>query len=185
MELNNGTSSGVRNVNLNTQSLLSTMLSTLQNANNIGDVENQLKLVDPDFSLIVSTTDRNSALSFEYSTNPALGMNFYYAVANNPMAVTNYFVDPVWGNRIPKPTDATTWYGVTRRNNLLNLASSTSSFNIPKFQDLMNKNIKQGGAVWDFTIYQLIVDSSSMDLYVRLLSDPNRWYKIPLNNMFK
>lgn len=184
MELNNGTPSGGNKINTNTQSMLATMLATLQNSNTIADVQSQLSSFNSDFSLIVNAANSTTPLSFEYSTNPSLGMNYYYPDANKTFAVTNFFLNPVWSNRIPAPTDDTTWYGVTRRNNLLNLALQNDKFDINSFQTLMNTTIPNGGAVWNFTIYQLIFDSKNMDLYVRILSNPSVWNKIPLGKLF-
>jgi hypothetical protein len=184
MELNNGTPSGGTTVNTSVQSMLATMLDTLQNSNSISDVQTQLNSAQSDFSLIVNTASSTTPLSFEYSTNPNLGMNYYYPTANQTFAVTNFFLDPVWGNRIPTPTDATTWYGVTRRDNLLNLASGSNQFNVSSFETLMDTPMSNGGAVWSFTIYQLIFDSSTMNLYVRILSNPSTWNQIPLKQLF-
>jgi hypothetical protein len=185
MELNNGTPSGGHIVDTNTQSMLATMLDTLQNSSSLSDVQTKLSSVKSDFSLIVNTANSTMPLSFEYSTDPSLGTNYYYPTPTQTFAVTNFYLDPVWGDRIPVPTDATTWEGVTRRNNLLNLASKSNQFNVYNFQTLMNVQIDQGGAVWGMTIYQLIFDASTMDLYVRLVNDPATWNRIPLSKVFK
>lgn len=85
---------------------------------------------------------------------------------------------------IPTPTDATTWNGVTRRNNLLNLAGQPGQFDIPSFKALMEKDLAHGGAAWDLTIYQLIFDQSSFNLYIRTVQNPQQWTEVPLKKFF-
>jgi hypothetical protein len=185
MELNNGTPSGGHAVNLNTQSMLIRMLATLQNSKNLSDAVSQLNNVQSDFSLIVSAADKSVPLSFEYSTNPILGLNYYFPDTSKAFAVTNFYLDPVWGGQIQDPTDDATWMGVTRRNNLINLSQQTAKFDISSFQKLMITDISSGGAAWNMTIYQIIFDESDYSLYLRITSgQPNNWVKIPLQQLF-
>ncbi|MBY0379569.1 MAG: hypothetical protein K2P99_04100, partial [Burkholderiales bacterium] len=137
MELNSGSPSGGAAVNLNTQSMLIRMLKTLQDSKSLSEVSSQLNNVNSDFSFIVNVADKVRPLSFEYSTNSILGMNYYSPDISKAFAVTNFYLDRIWENRIPNPTDYVTWMGVTRRNNLINLSKQTDKFNIISFQKLM------------------------------------------------
>ncbi len=186
MELNNGSPSGGHTVNLATESMLIRMLTTLQQSQSLSDTVDQLRNVKSDFSLIVSAADKSRPLSFEYSTSQTLGMNDYYPdISIKPFAVTNFYLDPVWGNRIPTPTDETTWMGVTRRNNLLNLSQQSAQFDIKSFENLMSTDISAGGAAWSLTIYQIIFDESDYSLYLRIIANqPNDWVQIPLKPLF-
>lgn len=186
MELNSGSPSGGHKVGIRAKSMLSRMLMTSQNASTLTQVAQALGDVSSDFSLIVNTNDTHALTSFEYSTDPSLGMKYFYPAYDIVNAVTNFFLDPLWGNHIPIPTDETTWMGVTRRNNLLNLGNSLENqFDVPTFQTLMNTPIQNGGALWSFTIYQLILDESNLDLYVKINSESStNWTKIPLKNFF-
>ena len=184
MELNNGMPSGGDAINTNTTSMLARMLQTLQNSNSINDVVNSLNEQQSDFSLIVNVADSNTPVSFEFSSNPKLGMKYYYPQSNDTFANTNYFLNPAWGNEIPIPTDISTWLGITRRDNLLNLASESGPFNLATVENLMETNIENGGAFWTPTIYQLIYDSSDMYLYIRSVQDLSVWNLVPLNYLF-
>jgi hypothetical protein len=137
-----------------------------------------------DYSLIVNAANAASDISFEYSTNPSLGMNYYFPDEKQSFASTNFFLDPIWGNKIPVATDVNSWYGVTRRNNLLNLSAATTKFDVASFKALMTIPIDNGGAVWAATIYQIIYDASTMNLYIRVLSNPTTWEQIPLAEIF-
>ncbi len=86
---------------------------------------------------------------------------------------------------IPKPTDNTTWMGVTRRNNLLSLASRLRQFDIPAFQNLMDTKIEDGDAVWNLTIYQIIFDGSDLSLYLRITISQSEWTKVSLKDFFQ
>ncbi|MCX8514685.1 MAG: C45 family autoproteolytic acyltransferase/hydrolase [Burkholderiales bacterium] len=185
LELNNGMPSGGTMVNHNTTSMLAVMLDTLRNSNSLTKVQNKLNHKNSDYSLIVNAANATADLSFEYSTNPILGMHYYVPDAQQNFVSTNFFLDSSWGDNVPVATDANSWYGVTRRNNLLNLSAAATKFNLTDFKALMSTSINSGGAVWDATIYQIIFDAATMNLYIRILSNPNTWEQIPLGEIFK
>lgn len=153
----------------------------MQNSSDLNQVQKQLKATQSDYSLIVNTADQKLAKSFEFSST--LGMNTVFPEKNEIFASTNYYLSKDWKN-IPEPTDATTWTGVTRRNNLLNLVSQSDQIDISSFEKIMDKNMAQGGAAWNFTIYQLIFDSSDLSLYAKINNQGNVWNKIPLKELF-
>jgi hypothetical protein len=181
MEMNNGMPSGGSFINKNRQTLLINMLLALQNSTSLFQVETQLNAIQADYSLIVNTADANHVKSYEFSST--LGMKEMLPLPEMTFVSTNFYLNPAWKN-IPPPSDATTWLGVTRRNNLLALADATPQLNITQFQTLMDKHILSGGAVWAPTIYQLIYDSSTQNLYVKINSAANTWSKIPLAQLF-
>jgi hypothetical protein len=181
-ELNNGTPSGGSAVDANRQSLLINMLSILQNSTNLTQAENQFNALQGDFSLIVNVTDGTQVMSNEYSTT--LGMKVWNPTLDTTFVSTNFYLDPDWQNEIPAPTDTTTWEGVTRRDNLLALDENTPTETIASFENNMNMPINDGGAVWSYTIYQLIFDESTQTLYVKINANGNAWTPIPLADLF-
>ena len=184
MELNNGMPSGGYYDALDRQSLLIDMLYINQNSDSLPAIEKQLNAAESDYSLIINTADNTRAKSFEFSTT--LGMKPNFPVGKEAFISTNYFQNSSWGDSIPNPTDETTWMGVTRHDNLQNLALAQDIFNISTFQDLMNKDIDEGGAFWEMTIYQIIFDTSNHDLYLkRALFDQDSWTQVPLMEYFK
>ncbi len=187
MELNNGSPSGGWARDTNTMSMLIKMLITLQNSANMSQVIKKMSHVKTDYSLIVNAGNARQLVSFEYSSSKDLGMQYqYYPYIDQPYASTNFFLNAAWNGKIPTPTDATTWQGVTRRNNLLHLsASNAEKFNINSFKSLMGIEIAKGGAVRPFTIYQMIVDQSNLVLYIKIRNHSNEWIKIPLKPLFK
>ncbi len=182
MELNNGTPSGGHFVNTDRQSLLINMLLTLQNSTSLAQVEKQMNAMESDFSLIVNSADKSNAESFEFSST--LGMKFFNTTTDMPFASTNFYLNPAWGSEIPQPVDSTTWRGVTRRDNLLSLASRYNKFDPQSFEDLMNRRIDDGGALWDLTIYQLIFDENDLSLYIKIVPESDSWNQIPLGKLF-
>ena len=181
MELNNGSPSGGSWINENRQSLLINLLQILQNSNDLSQMEKQLNATQSDYSLIINTANKDNSKSYEFSST--LGMKTVFPSSNDVFVSTNFYLNKTWEN-IPVETDATTWLGVTRRNNLLNLASQLEQFDIPAFELLMDKQIKNGGGAWDFTIYQLIFDMNDFSLYVKINKEGNAWNKIPLEKLF-
>jgi len=184
MELNNGMPSGGYYDDLSRQSLLINMLYINQNSENLASMEKQLRATESDYSLIINTADNNGVKSFEFSTT--LGMKPYFPNNEEAFVSTNYFQNTTWGTQIPEPTDEATWMGVTRHNNLQNLIASKDIFNISAFQTLMNTNIEDGGAFWEMTIYQIILDRAHHDLYLkRALFDQDSWTKVSLAEHFE
>jgi hypothetical protein len=183
MELNNGMYSGGTFVSTKRQSMLTSMLDTLLLSDSLAMAEEKMKKKQTDFSLIVNVADKSKTTSFEYSS--VLGMRTFYPSNDTIFASTNFYLSPSWGKEVPPPMDAATWQGVTRRHNLLELAASQHQFDVKKLEKLMDKTIKTGGAVWDFTIYQLIFDESDLSLYAKILPESSQWIHVPLGQLFK
>lgn len=182
MELNNGMPSGGYFVDTTRESLLINMLGVLQNSNQVDQIDKQFRATETDYSLIANTATPNSTKSYEFSST--LGMRSFTPSQSQPFASTNFYLNDTWTN-LPEPTDPTTWLGVTRRNNLLNLSASQNTFNAASFQQLMDTPIEKGGAVWAMTIYQIILDMSDLSLYLKANSLHGNWTKVPLNDFFK
>jgi hypothetical protein len=186
MELNNGMPSGGSHVEEKSQSLLANMLQILQNSNSMTQIEESFETVASDYSLIINIADAKQTRSYEFSTDPNTEELCAFQPEYDIFVSTNFFLSDEWSNIKNKtPTDDNTWLGVTRRNNLLKLASEENLFNIDKFKKLMDKNIIEGGAVSDFTIYQLIYDPGMQNLYVKINNKSKDWVEIPLGEYFK
>lgn len=56
--------------------------------------------------------------------------------------------------------------------------------NISTIKNIMNVTLENGGALWDATIYQMILDTYNMTLYLRSPKHQNEWQEIYLNNYF-
>jgi hypothetical protein len=181
MELNSGSPSGGEYVDVNRQSLLINMLQIMQNSKDLQQMEKELNATQSDYSLIINTADNKQIKSYEFSST--LGMHTLFPPSDANFASTNFYLSDAW-HGIPAPTDETTWMGVTRRNNLLNLSAAEKSFDIKTFESLMDKNIKDGGAVWDLTVYQIIFDPSDLSLYLKVHSSAAKWVRVPLKELF-
>ena len=166
MELNNGMPSGGYSYDITRQSLLINMLHMNQNSLDYEDIGNQLRATQSDYSLIINTANATSTKSYEFSTT--LGMREFAPKDGEVFVSTNFFQNNTWGDAVPKPTDDTTWKGVTRRDNLMDLASKHDKFSIQEFQKLMEVDMSNGGGCWPLTIYQIILTGD--DLYVRSTS---------------
>jgi len=181
IELNNGQPSGGFVVDYNRETLLIKLLEILQNSEDSFQLYNQLRATQSDYSLIINTATSNNSLSFEFSS--VLGMKPYIPGSDEVYVSTNYFLNDTWSG-IPTPTDNTTWLGVTRRENLLKLANAKPYHNITTLKEIMERRIEDGGALWNYTIYQIIFDQSNLDLYLRSISLNQYWEKISLQKYF-
>jgi len=171
IELNNGMPSGGFETNEKRESLLIKLLEIAQTSKNFTELDTKLLAANSDYSLIINIADKTSTKSFEYSS--FLGSKAYIPTANTFFASTNFYLNNSWVN-LPTPTDLTTWYGVTRRNNLLELGNKhTIKFTTQNLMDILDLSIEEGGTSWGPTIYKIIFDSSNNDLYLKVIGDEN------------
>jgi hypothetical protein len=186
MELNNGMPSGGYIPDLSRESMLINMLSVMQNSNTLTALHTAMLALESDYSLIVSTANSSYAGSFEYSSNATLGMKPYLPQdGSNVIVYTNFYLNESWDNAIPKPTDHTTWMGITRRNNLLKLARQNNIFDITSLKNLMETSLENGGAFWNFTIYQIIFQPNDNILSLRRsFQDSTEWIDIDLDDYY-
>lgn len=182
MELNNGTPSGGKFVDQDKETLLVRLLQTIQNSKDMSQMEKQLNATQSDYSLIINTADAKQVKSYEFSST--LGMKDMFPPSNSVFVSTNFYLSDAWQG-IPNPSDDTTWLGVTRRNNLLKLAAAQNIFDIDNFKTLMDTDIKNGGAVWPYTIYQIIFDTSNNVLYTKVNNLSNNWVPINVGSITK
>lgn len=172
VELNNGAPSGGGHPAFERKSLLINLLEYLQNAGTFKQLERQLLATQSDYSLIVNTATHNRTQSFEYSAT--LGQETYYPDSSDYFVSTNFYQSDLWSN-IPTPIDAETWYGVTRRNNLLRLLAQQQQHDANSIKDIMEEKIENGGGLWNYTIYQLVLDTNTMMLYTRSIKTQDAW----------
>lgn len=181
MELNNGMPSGGFGVNNDRETLLVRLLQIMEDSTSLDQIERQLKSTLSDYSLIINVADSQSVFSAEFSSEN--GVRVHSPNNNRPFVSTNFFQSLQW-NTIPDPTDESTWLGVTRRNNLVNLIEKMNGkFDIDDILNIMSTSINDGGSKWELTIYQLVFDTRSQMLY---LCGPksNEWINISLQKMF-
>lgn len=185
IEVNNGMPSGGYYVEQNRQTLLISLLQAAQNSRDLSQMNKQLNALQSDYSLIVNAADRSQVNSYEFSS---LGM--MKSTCSNPnkdsgsaFVSTNHYLNDAWVG-LPVSSD-NPWMSVTRRNNLLRLASVDKIFSVDSFKKLMDLDIKSGGAVWDLTIYQIIFDPSDLFLYIKINKESANWNKISLRELFR
>lgn len=183
LEFNNGTPSGGRFLDQNRQSLMIRLLEILQNSPNFNRLQQQLRSTVADYSLIVNAGSQNQTASFEFSSTS--GMHDYTPLPESPFVSTNFFLSSQWQN-LPIINDDNTWKGITRRDNLLHLANQLEdNANIEDIINIMNIDIDEGGARWDYTIYQIVFDTADFTLMItRPAYSLNRWTVIPLTRFF-
>lgn len=183
MEINSGSPSGGKKIRPDHhRNVLASLLLISQQAKSFSRIALSLKKVQPDYSLIVNTADKNHLATYEFSTT--LGTKFYDPPVNVPFVSTNFYLNPAWKKFIPAPTDQITWMGVTRRNNLLQLLHHRTPITVSQFKKIMSTPLAQGGAFWHETIYQFILDESDLVLYIKIPTQSNQWMKISLGKLF-
>ncbi len=177
MELNNGMPSGGYYDALDRQSLLIDMLYVNQNSDNLETMERQLKAKESDYSLSINTADEKGTKSYEFSTT--LGMKLDFPPNNEVYISTNFFQNETWVVS-SELTDESTWLGISRRNNLINGVKEDST--IDDVKQLLDRHHSDGGAKWDFTIYQIIFDTNSQELCLKIPQEETEW--ICFNDLF-
>ena len=184
IELNNGFPSGGTMPPQTDKTMLTSMLEAMQDNYTINSVFSSIKNDQSDFSLIVSIANAEKLYSIEYSSNPTLGSKWTTESANK-YVVTNYFLINSWKDLIPKPSNNRTSKGITRKDNLDNLLDKYhGDLDIKGFMQIMDKNISQGGAVWEHTIYQIIYDTNSNNIYIKQNKLDSVWQKFEFKQIF-
>jgi len=181
LELNNGGPSGGFEVAQDRTSLLIQLLEILRDSDSYDRLRHHLMAVESDYSLIINSANQNKTLSFEYSSTE--GRRTFSSPRNRIFVSTNFFLNQSWP-KMPIPTDNTTWMGVTRRNNILTLTEAINQHNITTIQAIMNVTLKDGGALWDLTIYQIIYDYYHQSLFIRSPQYNTTWTPIFLGKLF-
>lgn len=181
IELNNGFASGGATVNKHQKSMLTKMLDGLRSSSNISDLDNYLNSINSDFSLIVSAADNNKTISYEYSSE--LGHKSNDLKNNKNFVVTNNFVGKKWAENILTKNNDYIEGSKLRRQNLLDAASTVSDMDINTAKSIMNKSIKDGGAKSPYTIYQIIYDTKTRNIYLDL-EDNRGWREIKFKEIF-
>jgi len=181
IELNNGMPSGGSTVTIDRESLLIQLLRVSQNSFDLEQVEQQLRAIESDYSLIINVANRQDVRSYEFSS--VLGMKPFTPDFTTPFVSTNFYLNPAWKG-VPEPTDEDTWLGVTRRNNLLSLVQSNTLHTVETVMNIMDRDIDHGGALWDFTIYQMIFDTSTFRLLLKVNMETQEWTEILLQDFF-
>lgn len=178
MEVNSGSPSGGKKIRADYhRNLLASLLTISQHATSLRQINAYFKTVQPDYSLIINAANKNRVETVEFSTQ--LGMKFYEPSIKTPFVSTNFYLNPAWKKLIPAPTDKITWMGVTRRNHLLQLLRH-KTLTVSQFKKIMSTPLMLGGAFWNATIYQLILDESNLSLYIKIPARSNQWTKVSL-----
>ncbi len=184
IELNNGMPSGGSWVNRDRESLLIRLLKVSQTASDLNQADSQLQAIESDYSLIINVADKKNTRSYEFSST--MGMKSVIPNLNSPFVSTNFYLHPEWTD-IPTPTDENTWVGVTRRKNLLSLAKidkqTDALHSVESVMKIMDQDMENGGGRWDFTIYQMVFDTSTCRLFLKVNMDTQQWVEIPLKKL--
>ena len=179
ISLNNAMPSGGFIVNNQSQSLLINLLIALQTSQNFVQLDNQLQQLNSDFSLVINAADQHNIKSYEYSAFQ--NMKSYIPKNDLSFASTNFYLQSDWNT--PIPSDELTWQGVSRRNNLL-LQTNGESYSCADIMNLLDIDLKFGGAKLDSTIYQIVFDPKLKDLYLKRTQHDIKWTHINLGKLF-
>lgn len=181
VELNNGMPSGGYYTEHSRETLLINLLESLQNSANMAQLDRQLSALNSDYSLVINTANATHVKSFEYSSTKGMKASNF---TNKEIVVsTNFFTNENWG--LSTPSDNECWLGVTRRDNLLQLTNNRTTLSVNDLQFILDLHIENGGAKWDYTIYQIIFDTSSLDLLIKTPKISHEWHRIELSKEFE
>lgn len=170
IELNNGMPSGGFDVNHNAQSMLITLLEVAQNSQSFSQMDKLLSSRDSDYSLVINTANQPHVKSYEFSSFK--GDKHYIPKVNSIFASTNFFQNETWVTN-SELTDESTWLGISRRSNLINGVREDST--IEDVKQLLDVHHSDGGAKWDFTIYQIIFDTNTQELCLKVPQEDIEW----------
>lgn len=179
VELNNGEASGGSGAKEDRKTMLIKLLEFLQESNDLKVLKKKLIATQSDYSLIINIADHRQSSSYEYSV--ANGVKPFVPYNNKTFISTNFFLNSSWN--LPPPRDRETWFGVTRRKNLKRLFTR-STCDISCVKNAMDVKLENGGALWLMTIYQMIYDTSTYQLFIRAPQFNWTWNTINLSEFY-
>lgn len=124
-------------VPLDRKSLLIEMLEYMQNAETLQQLGKQLAATVSDYSLIINFGDDQYSATYEFSS--VMGYEAYDNLLDRNFVITNYYLADAWGFRVPVPQDSTTWQGVSRRTNMLQLLNGVNKHTVNTLKTAMDR----------------------------------------------
>lgn len=180
LEINNAMPSGGFEVNKDKQNLMVNLLIALQNSKNFFDLDKKLCKLDSDFSLVINVADDRNIKSYEYSSFN--GKKTYQPEENTCFASTNFYLNKEW--KLKDPEDISTWQAVSRRDNLLKQTQG-NNYKTEDMMNIMDVKLADGGAKLDYTIYQIIYNPASQDLYLKRTYYDEIWFHVELSKLLR
>ncbi|MDD2444390.1 MAG: C45 family autoproteolytic acyltransferase/hydrolase, partial [Desulfotomaculaceae bacterium] len=182
IELNNGSLSDPQYIDdrENTVSVLSTALNQ---CGTTSEAAKYLAGIPADLSYALQVADAENCVSVE---RPTFGARVREAEQDGVLAAYNNFIPPYpkeWEGKVIDPLAPEL---DPRYQNLIKLANSEKFFgklDINSMKDLMDIEVKNGGAVHRGTVYQVIASPRELTLWIRGL-DYAGWQEINLKNLF-
>ena len=179
-EFNNGMPSGGFQTDHSRESLLINLLEAMQNSASMNQLSKQLSALNSDYSLVVNTANSTHVQSFEYSAMH--GMKSAGFVENEVVVSTNFFLNQNWNFSLP--SDEACWSGHTRRDGLLQLSEAADQVTMESLQEMFDIDIDNGGGKWNYTLYQLVFDTASLELAVKMPKISDSWHNVDLDCYF-
>ena len=180
IELNNGMPSGGSEVNFARQSTLISLLEIAQNSTSFAQMDKHLSVIYSDYSLIINFANHTHVKAHEVSA--FIGNKYYIPEDNSVFVSTNVYQNDTWIN-IPVPTDEFSWKSVSRRNNLIKSVTK-DDHSVHDVMNILDKKLDNAGATWEYTIYQMVFDTHTQDLYLKVTQEDLEWTHIGLAGLF-
>lgn len=177
VEFNNGMPSGGFETDHSVESLLIHLLQITQASTSFEQFDSQISTIRADYSLVVNVANRTHTKAFEFSAGQKIlrKTNFTEGII---IASANSFSHPEWEI---KPTDEECWFGHSRRDNLASQAEQRAILSVQDLKDVLDIHLDQGGGKWDYTLYQVILDTAGMQLFVKPTAVSNDWCAVDLS----
>ena len=181
LELNNGKASAPMKAPDERITGTTLLLDVLFEADSLEFLDRYFNTVNCSSSYIINVLDGARARSYEWCP---IGVK--RAEDDNPeglLVSTNHYNDPGW--ELEKPTDESSWQSLARRDNLIRLCEKEKgNVDAEKMQQIISVPVKDGGALNELTVYQIVAEPESRTMWVRTVNSP-QWAKVDLNSYWK
>jgi hypothetical protein len=182
LELNNGSTSDPGDLTATRPWAPVELFSFLEQSTSLDQLATCFNATNPDLAYLVQGADRDSAASFEWSTD---GVKARGPDKDGFLVATNHFVDPSWGIAPPAPqTDVD--FTVKRRENLLALGKQNRGKLTPEvMMKVISTPLEDGGAFRapNLTSYEIVAQPAELTMWVRV-PEYQDWVKIDLKPYF-
>ncbi len=179
-ELNNGKPSA--NIKSPDQRITGTtmLFESMFEIDELSDMDLFFNTVNCSSSYIINVADENQGLSFEWC--PVGVKQGGEDLPDGLLVSTNYYVNNEWSFAVP--TDAQSWEGITRRNNLIKLCKmNKGKLDEKSMMEIIDKTVDEGGAKNNLTVYQLVVVPKTKTLWLQITGG-SKWTQIDLDSFF-
>ena len=168
VELNNGMPSAGQDILFERFAGTTELLKMMFEADTIDYIDAFFQTEKSFAAFIIGVADKDESRAYEWCIDGCHRAE--NVTPDGLMAFTNHYLSPEW--QYAQPADDSSWNSLTRRKNLLAMASEHKGrIDAAAMCRIMETPIGQGGPLHEHTRYQMVFEPAAMKLMVRIIGE--------------